>query len=98
MKIASITDTKNNLSFYLDMVRSGETVLITDRNKPVARLEPVDYSNIDAGGRLDRLERAGIIHRSKKKNSTKEILQTPVPAIKGVDILKVLLKERAEGR
>jgi len=41
MRRTSITDAKNNLSRLIDRVRQGETVLICDRNRPVARLLPV---------------------------------------------------------
>ena len=41
MKTATITQTKNGLSALLDRVRHGETIVITDRSRPVARLEPV---------------------------------------------------------
>jgi prevent-host-death family protein len=98
MQIASITDTKNNLSFYLDMVRNGETVVITDRHRPIARLEPIHFGETDDDGRLNRLERSGIIRRSKGKIDVKKLLDNSTPAIPGVDILKILLQERAEGR
>jgi prevent-host-death family protein len=55
MKTATISETKNQLSALLDRVRHGETILITDRSQPVARLEPV-VSASGAGpdeGRLD---------------------------------------------
>ncbi len=35
-----VRELKTHLSRYLDRVRRGETVVITDRGKPVARLEP----------------------------------------------------------
>lgn len=38
MKKARIAELKNNLSRYLQHVRGGESVLILDRNTPVARL------------------------------------------------------------
>jgi prevent-host-death family protein len=42
MKKASITETKNNLSALIDGLKGGgEPVLIVDRGRPVARLEPV---------------------------------------------------------
>ena len=41
MKTATITQTKNQLSLLIDAVKQGETVIILDRNIPVARLEPV---------------------------------------------------------
>jgi prevent-host-death family protein len=41
MKIASITEAKNNLSALIDGLKAGSPVLIVDRGRPVARLEPV---------------------------------------------------------
>jgi len=98
MKIASITETKNNLSLYLDLVRNGETVIIMDRNKPVARLEPIDNDQVDDEGRLSRLERAGLVQRSAKRKISRELLSLSPPRLPGVDILKVLLAEREEDR
>ena len=51
MQRTSITEAKNNLSALIDRVRRGETVLICDRNRPVARMLPVgpgDVSGADA--------------------------------------------------
>src|SRR3989304_4045748 len=42
MKTASISEAKNRLSAYIDLVRRGETVQITDRGNPVARLVPLE--------------------------------------------------------
>lgn len=39
MRSASMSEAKNGLSALLDEVRRGETVLITRRGKPVARIE-----------------------------------------------------------
>ena len=41
MKRAKIAILKNNLSRYLAHVRGGGTVLVLDRDQPVARLMPV---------------------------------------------------------
>lgn len=38
MTTAGIKDIKNNLSRYLDRVKSGEEILITERGKPIARI------------------------------------------------------------
>ncbi len=35
-----IRDLKNNLSRHLERVKAGETITVTDRGKPVARIEP----------------------------------------------------------
>lgn len=100
MRIATISETKNSLSALLDRVRHGETVLITDRRRPIARIEPVATAN-DAGpdeGRLARLERAGVIRRARR-GRLDEILRVPPPAPRaGGDVLAALLDERRSGR
>jgi prevent-host-death family protein len=100
MRTATISQTKNGLSALLDRVRHGETILITDRTHPVARLEPVTSAE-DHGpdeGRLARLERAGIIRRAPR-GRLQEILRVLPPAPEaGADILAALLDERRSGR
>ena len=100
MKKASITETKNRLSALLDLVRHGETVLIMDRGRPVARLEPVQQGTGggETAGRLARLERAGIIRQSPLVNADKLLLQPPPKAKRGASALRALLEERAQGR
>lgn len=100
MKTATISETKNALSALLDLVRHGETVLITDRSRPVARLEPVAAAEVGGPdeGRLVRLERAGVIRRARRARLD-EILRVPPPAPEsGGDILAALLDERRAGR
>lgn len=90
---------KNNLSALLDRVRAGETVLILDRETPVARLEPVRRGD-DSGpeARLSRLEREGKIRRGTGKPSPSILRSLPVRPASGADLLKALLEEREEGR
>lgn len=66
MEKASISDLKNRLSEYLQKVRAGESVLVLDRNRPVARIERVgpDSPHDD---RARRLERAGIVRRGSRR-------------------------------
>ena len=99
MKTATISETKNNLSALLDRVRAGETVLILDRETPVARLEPVRTGE-DAGqeGRLGKLEREGKIRRGTGVPSPAILRSLPIRPSSGADLLKALLEEREEGR
>src|SRR5262249_56576598 len=62
MKTASITGAKNNLSALIDGLKSGSPVLIVDRGRPVARLEPVTTAH-EGGqdGRLSRRLRDGVV-------------------------------------
>ncbi len=53
-----IRELKNSLSHYIDRVRKGETIVITDRGRPVARIHPIASSAIPPA--LQRLVDAGL--------------------------------------
>jgi prevent-host-death family protein len=97
MKTATITEAKNRLSALIDRVRAGETVIITDRGTPVARIEPM-ATHPDPDGRLARLERAGIIRRGVAPPPIDLIRQPAPPLPPGVSVLEALLEERRSGR
>jgi prevent-host-death family protein len=48
MRAANISDVKNRLSMYLQLVRTGEQVVIRDRNLPVAMLVPFSSTEASA--------------------------------------------------
>ena len=99
MKIATISQTKNQLSALLDRVRHGETIIIMDRDRPVARLEPVVTAEEgDENGRLARLERAGLLRRGSGLQNVEILKQPPPKAVKGGDIVQALLSDREDGR
>jgi len=54
MKIAAVSKLKAYLSDYLNQVKAGTEVLITDRGKPVARLVPISRTKA-AGESLIRM-------------------------------------------
>ena|SRR6266508_260208 len=98
MRIASVTEARNRFSALLDLVRSGETVTITDRGQPVARLVPaVGSDDPDTEARLARLDRAGLIRRPTKKLDVEAFLAEPLPRAKA-SVVEALLEERREGR
>jgi prevent-host-death family protein len=97
MKKASITEAKNNLSALIDGLKSGAPVLILDRGRPVARLEPV-ITPADAHGRLSRLTREGLI-RPARASLDRKLLSCRLPRAKrGGSALAALLQERRESR
>ena len=99
MKKASITETKNQLSALLDRVRHGETVLIVDRGRPVARLEPVVSDGAaDPEGRLARLERQAAVRRASEPLASSFLTRRPPRAQGGASLSEALLGERREGR
>ncbi|MDQ3660377.1 MAG: type II toxin-antitoxin system prevent-host-death family antitoxin [Actinomycetota bacterium] len=97
MKVATITEVKNGLSAIIDYVRSGETVLIVERGRPVARLEPALSSDDDEfKGRLERLQRRGLLKVGSGKRV--ELIPAPGPTDAKESVLAALLEERREGR
>lgn len=98
MRTVSITEAKNKLSALIDHVRGGESVLIMDRGRPVARLESAVVIGDEGQGRLSRLERAGIVRIATKKLSEDQIKAAPPRALKDADIVRALLEERREAR
>lgn len=95
MEKATISELKNRLSEYLKKVRAGQTVLIFDREQPVARLERVT-GDAQGEGRLARLERAGLLRRARSETPLKA-LRAAVPKPRR-SVAQALLEERREGR
>lgn len=98
MKRASITEAKNNLSALIDSVKGGSPVLIVDRGRPVARLEPVSGAASDEDSRLARLVRDGVVRRARGHVPKGLFGTSPPRAKKGVSAVRALLDERREGR
>jgi len=99
MKAATITEAKNQLSALIDRVRHGETIVITDRGRPVARLVPaLTDAATDPDGRLARLERRGGLRRGTAPPPRALILGKLPRARKSAGVLDALLDERRQGR
>ncbi len=98
MKVVGIAEAKNKLSALIDHVRGGETVLILDRGRPVARLESAVSRDNPGEDRLSRLERAGVVRIATKKIPSDLLRTNPPRARKGADIVRALLEERREAR
>lgn len=99
MKRASITEAKNNLSALIDGLKGGSPVLIVDRGRPVARLEPVTTGpEAEHDGRLLRLVRDGIVRPRRAAPPRTLFSQQPPRATVGASAVKALLEERREGR
>jgi antitoxin (DNA-binding transcriptional repressor) of toxin-antitoxin stability system len=97
MKLVNIAELKNRLGFYLRAVRRGEPVLIRDRDRVIARIEPAG-EHAAAGGdeRLTDLERRGILRRAGGR-LTSEILARRVRPRRPADVVGALLRDREEG-
>lgn len=98
MKKASITEAKNNLSQLIDRVKGGSPVLIVDRGRPVARLEPVTGLQSDDDGRLARLVREGIVRPARAVVPKALVAAKPPRSKKGASGVLALLDDRRAGR
>jgi prevent-host-death family protein len=65
MRRVSVSQAKDTLSACLAKVREGESILITDRGKPVAMLAPVSVEHTTESERLASLTRRGIVRAGK---------------------------------
>jgi prevent-host-death family protein len=96
MKTAAVSKLKAHLSDYLNQVKSGMEVLITDRGKPVARLVPISRAKA-TGEALARMEKQGLIKLGSGKLPKDFWAMPRAEDPKGL-VLKALLEERKEGR
>ena len=96
MRTTTITEAKSGLSALIDRVRAGETILITDRGVPVARIEPVSTSP-DPTGRVERLTRAGLLSPGTGAPSEELLAGPTVHAPDGVSLVDLVIEERRSG-
>jgi prevent-host-death family protein len=100
MRKATISQAKDRLSEYLQLVERGETVLILRRDKPIARLVPIESAN----GRnaeeahLADLERLGIVRRPPRSARPGWFARLPkAPEVaKDVDVVSILIEQRGD--
>jgi prevent-host-death family protein len=99
MKKASITEAKNRLSALIDGLKGGAPLLIVDRGRPVARLEPVTNTGaVEQDGRLSRLIREGVV-RPGRVALARALFDTQPPRPKGgMSAAATLIAERRQGR
>ena len=96
MKSVPIAILKAKLSEYLDAVKSGEEIIVTERGKPIARLLPI-VAPESVEVRMTRLVAAGLV-RPPLRPLPKSFWTMPRPKDPKGLVLKALLEERAEGR
>jgi len=88
---------KNQLSRYLNLVRGGDEVLVLDRDRPIARIVPLDTTPGDSAdaARVDRLERSGLIRKGSGRHPAWLGTRAPVRVRGG--LLADLLADREQG-
>lgn len=97
MKLASVSQTKSQLSALLEQVRQGEVLVITDHDRPVAKITAMTYEG-DGGRDLNwvaQLERKGLLRRGRGGRCE---LAHPVVLRQGISAVERLIDEREAGR
>ena len=96
MKNARISELRDGLSEYLARVRKGETVIVYDRDTPIARIEPITAADDRIPEWVREAERRGIL--SPPKTTEPVELGPPIKIDPRFSILEALLEERRTGR
>jgi prevent-host-death family protein len=96
MAAVSISELKANLSAYLDQVKAGEEVIVTERGHAVARLTPFTRSGATPA-EYEEMIRSGQIRPAKHRLKPGEPLPWPMTPDPEGYALKALLQEREEG-
>ncbi len=85
---AGIKDLKNKLSYYMREVKKGEKVMVTEREKIIATIVPMDRPDVD--NKLLSLVKEGFaVWKGGKPAGCK----TPVK-IKGKTVSEIVLEDR----
>lgn len=85
-----VRELRQDASQVLTLVKNGETILVTERGKPVAEIRPIKEVT------MQDLIDAGVVTPAKAKFDPKVF--EPLPNPKGISLLGALLKEREEAR
>jgi len=84
-----VRELRQNLSVYLERVKAGESLEVTERGQPVARLAPLERDDMSV---VDRLVREG---RARQGRGSLSALGRPKP-VAGPSLSAVLQAMRDE--
>lgn len=91
MERVGIRELRQNLSVYLERVKCGEPLEVTERGRPVARLQPL----VDQDDPLARLEASGLVVRRGRGSLADLLLPPQVDLARPLsEILEELREER----
>jgi prevent-host-death family protein len=96
MRSVNVAELKNRLSTYLTYAKSGEVVIIRDRNLPVAKLIP--FIAEDASEEELALVAAGAMRLPEKPLDLDQLWKMPRATVRGSAATQAILDEREEGR
>lgn len=99
MKRASVSEAKNGFSGLLTEVRRGESVLITHRGRPVARIEPCHAVGPDTEDAVSELLQRGVAAPPRAPLDLERFLGVPPVRLTGGAIAsEIVVAERGARR
>jgi prevent-host-death family protein len=90
---ANIGELKTHFSVYLKGVKNGGKVLVTERNKPVAKLVPLDEDDAYESEE-EQLIAEGILSPPRSNEPLPDDFFDDLPFVRGNRAIEVLLEER----
>ena len=96
MRTVNVAKLKDQLSKYLSFAKSGEEVVIRDRNLPVAKLVPFLAEGAEA--QELKLVAAGKLRLPSEQLDVMELFKVPTGTVEGNEAIEAILAEREEGR
>jgi prevent-host-death family protein len=96
MRSVNVAELKNRLSTYLTYAKSGEVIVIRDRNLPIAKLIP--FTAEDAGEGELALVAAGAMRLPEVPLDLEQLWKMPRATVTSIAAVQAVLGERAEGR
>ncbi|MDO8682271.1 MAG: type II toxin-antitoxin system prevent-host-death family antitoxin [Armatimonadota bacterium] len=97
MRTAAIAKLKAGLSGYLESVKAGEQVVVTDRGRPVALIIPIDPNISEDDRRAERVAK-GLVRPGRGPITDDMIRGTAVPGLSLEDAVRVVLEDREESQ
>lgn len=85
---------KTRLGTYLERVRRGETIVVTDRGAPIAELRPLSVSEDPVERALDEMAAEGLLTRPARTGTLQPI--DPIKLPPGMTVLDLLSEDRED--
>jgi prevent-host-death family protein len=95
MRIAAIAKLKAGLSSYLESVKAGEQVVVTDHGRPVALIVPID-PNISEDERRAELVAKGLVRPGRGPIPADLIEGAVVPGLTYDRALQAVMEDRED--
>ncbi len=94
MRTVNVTELQTNLIAWLERVRAGEEVLVSDLDRPIARLLPVEISDEVEAVELE-MAAAGLV-RLPTEELPESFWEMEAPVVATEDIVAAVRAERDE--